>query len=278
MRILILFLLCCFGCEQALTEDEMNRRYRNPQVVLDIEERQRPRVPVIVSEPLIGEWSNNPMWGSGYNNPMPTSEGAEVPVFSLDRTYGPPAVHTINLFSSQNVGSSNSELRARVRFGAGAVQNELLFDWFQGAQFSIVADHFRITAVTYAPDGTAAYSAVSNDISLTASIAKGTAGGNSAPLTYTEPLVSIAGGGSAQTFTPPPFAKGLNVFIDGNDDPATDTSVVYTYFIAGQSLSGDCKIFAGSSGVLLPGGLRAVLITNNNVGAQKVVVQWILGL
>lgn len=266
-RFLVLFLLALFGCEAPMTRYE-----------LDMEERQRPATPVLVNEPQIGSWTNNPAWGSGYNGAMPLAAGAEVPVFSLDRTYGPPAVHAINLWSSANVGAANGDIRAKIRFGAGAVQNEFLCDWINGQQFALPLDHLRITAITFNPDLiSGSYVATGGDIQLTATVARGGAN-NSAPLTYTEPFQRLANAAFTR-FTIPTYAKAYLIQFTGNNDPTVPTNVIVSTIFPSTSIDYDAQVFAGGqSATFIPPGVTEIQVLNSTGADLDFSFQWILGI
>ncbi len=275
-----IFLLFCFPSCTLETDYDMvtpRQRYARENVILDLEDRTRPKTPVIVSEPQVGEWSNSPTWGSGYYGPMPTSVGAELPVFSLDRTYGPPAVHTVNLSSSANIGATNGDLRARIRFGAGAVQNEFLCDFFNGAQFSLVADHLRITALTFQPNVDLNYNAANGKIQLTASVGRGGTS-QSAPLTFTEQYRQFNPAASA-SYNVPPYAKAFVLYMTGNSDPSSLTDVAVVLVGSPSTvISYDAQIFAGAQPMILPGTTQSITLTNNSVGVKFIQPQWILGI
>lgn len=277
MPLLLTFILFLFtGC---LLETEPDMRQPR-DVYLDIDERPSRRAPTPVEslEPRTGTWTNSNEWGNGYSGPMPLSEGKSLPVFHLGRTFGPPAVHTVNLFASQNVGGTNSDIRVKVDYGTGAVNNTFMADWFNGQQFSLVADHLTITAVTFAPIRGQTYVATGSDIQLSACVAKGDTGGG--PLTYTEGRYTMA---IAETndYAAPAMAKAVIVHMFNNNNPSTATNVALRFLsLAGGLLAEyDAQVMAGgNTATFLPAGMDTLRVINNSGGAVSVDVQWILGL
>ncbi|HEX2599579.1 MAG TPA: hypothetical protein VHL05_12430 [Terriglobales bacterium] len=272
--LLLLILLFSVGCEAPRTEEEMHDEFK---VILD--DRARPVRPAFVLEPQIGPWNNSPRWGSGYNGAMPDTAGVELPVFDLSQTFGPPKVHSIALFSSTNIGATNADVRAHVRWGAGAVQNEFYADWFNGAQFSLVADHIRITAVTWTP-GRGSYDPANGAIQLTACAAQGSVQ-TRYPLTYTEQALELAAAGGTVNYNIPPLAKAVIVHATANDDPATPFAITATLATAGgSSISHDIQIFASGNPLVIPGGMNILSLLNTQPGPSPapLQVQWILGL
>lgn len=293
--LLILIGVLVFGCTlpvegEAFEEPEMcpqNPRARtfggrpvmNPGVRLDIDDVGEPvRRAVTVIPPRGGEWSNSLNWGNSFNGPMPNRVGVEIPVFTLDNTYGPPSVHTVTLWSSQNIGATNGDIRAHVRYGAGGFRGEFYADWFNGASFSLPLTNVRITAQTWLPNATALYSPANGNILIGANVGRGSSG-CAVPLTYTESQVTLANA-ATQSYQAPPFAKGFALLMTGNDDPATATNVDIRIRGA-TAVSGiiyDAQVFAGAQPMLLPGGTNQIDIVNGSGGNIDFIVQWILGL
>lgn len=232
-----------------------------------------------VLEPQKGSWVNNNIWGDQFRDGFPATSGKEVAVLAKNTgMYGPPHVHSVQLFRSDNTPAQNADVRARVTYGCGGVNNSFDCDWLHGAQFSLVCNSLSINAVSYTPTDQDPYDPTDGYFFLGALAAKGGLA-QGAPLTYTTQRVSIAAAG-ARDFPIVDLARRVTVLVGPNDnnDPAIPTNVTLTFQSAvGVSLvEYDAQVCAGSRMVPIPGGTTSVRI---RCAAQRdIALIWELGL
>jgi hypothetical protein len=234
-----------------------------------------------VLEPTSGDWHNQNTWGEQFSGLFPLSAGSIIQVLpKLDRMYGPPAVHSIQLARGDSTPLQNAEVRARVSYGCGGVNNSFDCDWQHGVQFALVCNSVNVSAVTYAPAADLAYATAGGSFFLGASVSKGTTESGAWPLTYTESTATLGLGTGADFPAQRDFTRGVTVHLLDNNNPATPTGVIAHFLSFGVELARyDLQVFAGGRAIPVPGGTTDLLI-NNTAGPvnAKLTVQWFLGL
>lgn len=258
------------------------------EVQLDLGDRLTRKRIAYIEEPHEGDWANNNEWGNSFSGLMPGAAGIQKNVAALNSTPGPPRVYTVQLFRNDINSLANSDVRAVVTYGVGAVNNSFLVDWLHGVQFSLVANYIRVDFVTYAPAAADPYSVTADPLLLAASFGAGSVPGRSI-VTLTEPTVVIPGSGGTQSYPVPDFARAflpslVNVAA-GFNSPTVATSIFAICFSGGASLqlaARDLQIFNGglaATGFPIPGGTSFVRIVNNSgLASQQVTMQWFLSL
>jgi len=232
-------------------------------------------------DPTAGPWGNQNTFGDQRSQPYPQTEGQVVSVLPKNnRLYGPPHVHSINLARGDETPVANAEVRARVTYGCGGIENSFDCDWVHGAQFAIVCNSITVSAVTYNPFPVSPYNAADGAIFLGVMVAKGTVVNSRWPLTYTEPLTQFIGAGLA-SFPVRDFARALTVHKQGNDNPAVATAITINFKDSSGSTtlaSYNAQVCAGGAQIPIPGGTQTVEISNTDTEGADVVLQWFLGL
>jgi len=240
-------------------------------------------------EPQGGPWVNNNLWGDQHFAPLPGNADIVVTVSpKLTKMHGPPHVHSVQLARSDETDGNNADMRARVTYGCGGIENSFDCDWFHGSQFTLVANSVDVKAVSFAPIGWHAYDPSLGSIALRASVAKGSTSTSSQPLTYTEPQAFLDEAGGAHPFQDFPthdFAKSFTVFLTndtpGGSNPATPTGVTLEIMNGGNILAVyDAQVCAGGRAVPLPGFATTVRIVNTNAAPHVALptLVWFLGL
>lgn len=247
---------------------------------------------VTVVEPVKGPWVNQNLFGDQRVQELPATEGLVVQVLPKNtRMYGPPAVHSVNLSRSDEVLSGNADVRARVTYGCGGIENSFDCDWVHGAQFALVCNSLTVSAFSYRPINIVPYTTSSKSVFLGVMVAKGSVSQGRCPLTYTEQTQQLANSGAAgnaMAFAFPDFAREVTVHIhygagpvNGNSNPAVATGVTLEFLNEGGSQIAfyDAQVCAGGRSVPVPGGANKLLVSNTNAGGQvTTTVQWFLGL
>ncbi len=237
--------------------------------------------PVRVLEPTTGDWHNQNTWGDQFSGAFPLSPDSVIQVLpKLDRMFGPPAVHSVQLARGDQTPLQNAEVRARISYGCGGVNNSFDCDWQHGAQFTLVCNSLNVSAVTYAPAADLAYNTAGGSFFLGCTVAKGTTDNGGHSLTYTEPTATLALGTGADFSAARDFARAVTVHLLDNNNPATATGLVAHFLSFGVELARyDLQVFAGGRSVPVPGGTTDILINNTAGPANaKLTVQWFLGL
>lgn len=235
---------------------------------------------VNVVEPIKGPWVNNNLWGDQRNAPFPVNEGVVVEVLPKNtRMYGPPAVHSVSLARGDETPTANAEVRARVTYGTGGVENSFDCDWVHGVQFALVCNSISIKAVTYAPFPSSPYNANEAAVFLGASVAKGSTSSTRWPLTYTEPVTTFTGEGDAD-FPIVDFARAVTVHKQQNNDPAVPALFDVRFLdAAGTTLAAyNGQVCAGGATIPIPGGTKTLQVHNTDSEGADMTVQWFLGL
>jgi hypothetical protein len=232
-----------------------------------------------VLEPQKGDWINQNLWGDQRTQMLPQTAGVEVSILGKNTImYGPPQVHSVQLSRGDDSPPSNADMRARVTYGCGGIENTFDCDWVHGVQFGLVCNTVSVDAVSYAPSAAIPYQAADGAIFLGASVAKGSVTQGRCPLTYTEPQVSIAGPGAHSFDINRDFTREVTVHLLNNNNPATPTGVILEFINSGGFLVRyDAQVCAGGRSIPVPGGANTLLIST--AGATfSCVVQWFLGL
>jgi|SRR5882724_685075 len=231
-----------------------------------------------VLEPTTGAWVNDNTWGDQFRGVMPQSEGKQIQILKNSRFYGPPKVHSINLFRSDVRLPENADVHAHITYGGGGVSNEFFCDWNQGIQLALVCNTLTIAAVTYAPSSNANYNAADGQIFLGAMIAQGSAGVRGQALTLTEPVATIAAGAN-QLFNVPDFAVAVRVRLFQSDDPSTPTGVNIDQIVGSLlATTNDAQVCAAGRDLPLVGAVDQIQLFNTTGAGVTLVVQWVLGL
>lgn len=237
----------------------------------------RPRVEVV--EPL-----HDPTWSSPgtfgrriqlFQLPgagelvYPETPDVATGVFQNRKFPGPPRPVGVQFFRVPNregVGNNNSDFRARLTYGCSGIVNVLDLDWLQGAQFPLVCDTLEISAVTYAPDGTNAYSRIaSGSVQLGAVVGASGLAVSRLP-TYTTEIREVVAG-TAEAFRIPDLARVVwpMIFI-----PSASTATMADLRI--DMLLNAAQLFErvtltdqlNQQGFVIPGGTTRVRIANTD--------------
>jgi len=251
-------------------------------------EAHTPDLAFQVLSPTAGPWVNNNLWGDQHFADLPQSAGIVVTVSPKNtKMHGPPHVHSVQLARSDETSGNNADMRARVTYGCGGIENSFDCDWFHGSQFTLVANSVDVKAVSFAPVGWHAYDPALGSLSLRASVAKGSINQSSQPLTYTEPQAFLTDTTAPATafadFPVRDFAKSFTVHLTNdtpNSDPNTPTGVLLEILNGGNILAVyDAQVCAGGRVVPLPGFTTAVRIVNTSATLPVIpTLVWFLGL
>ncbi len=229
--------------------------------------------------PQKGNWVNNNIWGDQRSEPLPGSANQVVSVLGKNTSlYGPPAVHSVQLARGDDTPAVNSDVRARVTYGCGGIENSFDCDWLHGSQFALVCNSLSVSAVTYAPRSAAPYDASGGSIFLGASVAKGSTFASS-PLTYTEPRDTMPNLAVAN-YPVRDFVRELSLHVNLNSDPATASNVRIQFLDGGGGANAqyDAQVCAGGRRIPIPGQTNIVRITNLSGSDVLTCLQWFLGL
>lgn len=173
-------------------------------------------------EPLTGWWTQAGKFGFKFQGEVP-GEGIEIPLTENLTLPGPPAPVWLNWFrynrnvSGEFTPAGNFELRGRLIYGVGGVQNIVDVDLIQGIQLPIVCNSLAVQLVTYNPydDATIAAPYVSGLVTAGVVFGKGAAGG-SLPATWTSKIVEADGAtgfGPNANVTVPDFARSVALHV-----------------------------------------------------------------
>jgi len=231
-----------------------------------------PPVDAVIIEPTKGPWKNNNRWGDRRLIAMP-AEGVRTQVFDGSVIVGPPRVQSIQLHRGTAQSGLNSDFRAFIEYGVGALNADFVCDWADGVQFTLVANWVRVTSITYRPNPINPYEATGGLINIGAAVAEGTVT-KGREATFTESQL-LLGAGSAGVFESPKLARAVLVW-GGVGTQTVD-------FIGAGSLnpfSGTIASFVTyrDFGMIFPGGCERVIVGADPAADQTVTVQWFLGL
>lgn len=227
-------------------------------------------------EPEVGPWLNNPKWGQIFQNPLPAVEDAVIPVGNIDRTVGPPKVHTVQLFRSDVISTdtANSDVIAQVTYGIGAVRNSFEVDWKQGAQFSLLASTITVNAVTRRVSSPAAYAAGGNQVILGVGFGEGNVGRES--ITWTAVTPNLAAAGGSESVDVPDFAQAVRVSTNATNKALLSVQLIARAFPFDEYT---VDIFNSMAFLPIPRGIRQVKVINNDPGvAHPATVSFSLSL
>ena len=183
-----------------------------------------------VIEPSNGWWTQEGAFGFRYQGQIPPLAGTVIPLTEQLRLPGPPREWWIHWFRySRGLETEASpsygqwDLRGRVTYGVGGVQNIVEVDVMSGIQLPIIANSIKVDLVTYAPqrlaDGTEPYDPGEIGVIAGAMFGDG-AGGGALPATWSSQIFTCDGAGvMAQDVVVPDFARSL-VLHTNISDPA----------------------------------------------------------
>jgi hypothetical protein len=235
---------------------------------------------VHVLEPTEGPWVSNNIWGDQRTQGFPQQAGQVVEVLPKNtRLYGPPAVHSVSLSRGDELIPQNAEVRARVTYGCGGIENSFDCDWMHGVQFCLVCNAVSVKAVTYQQSLAVPYYAVGAAVFLGAMVAKGTVA-RGAPVTYTESTANLpASPDPGFLYTVPDFAREVIVHVSGNNDPGTASGVLFSFINQGSGVTVqyDAQVCAGGRAVTIPAGSTEIRVFCTGA-AKLLTLQWLLGL
>lgn len=175
-----------------------------------------------VIEPTDGWWNRDGAFGYRFTGD-PTLEDEIIALTENLHMPGPPAPVWIQFFrfprdiSAAGVANTNFELRGRVTYGVGGVQNIVEVDVIQGVQLPVVASSIKVDLLTYRPRNNDVYS--SQPVVAGAMFGKGAASG-ALPPTWTTPFYPndpFPGPGLVQTFAVPAFARSVGLYTTVSD-------------------------------------------------------------
>jgi hypothetical protein len=249
-----------------------HRKYRGPVHPVMAQQHFDPPVDAVIIEPQSGPWKNNNAWGDKRDIAMP-AEGVRTQVFDGRKIVGPPRVQSVQLARGRPQSGSNSDFRAFIEYGVGALNGDFVCDWADGVQFTIVANWVRVTAITYRPNPINPYDPATGLINIGAGVAEGTVT-KGREATFTESQL-ILGAGAAGVFESPKLARAVLLW-GGNPTQVVD-------FIGAGSLNPFTGTIASfvtyrDFGMIFPGGAERVVVAADPASDQTVTVQWFLGL
>jgi hypothetical protein len=236
-----------------------------------------------VLEPQTGNWVNNNLWGDRRSAPLPVAADQQVAVLPKNTVmFGAPAVHSVQLFRSDAILPGNADVRARVTYGCGGVDDSFDLDWLHGCQFSLVCNSVSVVAVSYAPIEALPYDASDASMFVGATLAKGTVAQARCPATYTEQRVVLEtppDPANARRYAVRDFCREVTVHVAENDDATVPSAVQLEFINEGSQTIAiyNAQVCAGGRPVPIPGG-ATTLIVRTTAGPVIVTVQWFLGL
>jgi len=241
-------------------------------------------------EPTAGYWTNNSKFGQRFSGSLPATEGALINLIDNPRLPGVPAPWTVNLFrSNKNLSNEasplqNSDVRARITYGAGGASNTFDCDVLAGMQFELVCNAIKIDLVGYNP-------CPSNDVYIPgpglivgALVGKGT-GSASLPVTYTDFFRSSdpLNEGPIVDLQIPDFARSLCFHVN-EDDPANLAGCFIAFNTPGTtgklvSIETLYDQLQSEKGIAIPAGVNQVRV-DLSAAASPVLwaIQWFLAL
>lgn len=169
---------------------------------------RRPLVEVI--EPVDGWWRQQGAFGLGFNGAVP-DEGEVIALTEQLKLPGPPRQWWVHWFRynrkvAGELSSFNWELRGRITYGVGGVQNVVETDLMQGIQLAVVASSIKVDLVTYNPVPDQPYEPTA--VILGAMIGDG-AGAGALPATWTTPSMLVEAVDLIVDLPVPDFARSL---------------------------------------------------------------------
>lgn len=234
---------------------------------------------VEVVEPESGPWQRDGAFGRYFRGAIPTTEGDTLAVFNNDAIMGPPRARVVHLYRSDrgiSAHGGNYGFRASVTYGVGGAQNNLLLDWTQGGQFSIVASTIRVEAVTYRPLDPVAYSVSAGAVVLGALLGVDGQSTPRDPPTFTTQTFDVLAGGNV-TFAVPDLARRVIPQLSLNGNAYADCEMNLLDFGPVYSAASFTEAIA-RDGVPLRGETHRVFFENNGANAMQVALLFQLGL
>jgi hypothetical protein len=207
------------------------------------------------------------------------AEGTVVPLVKTPAGE-PPVTHGVLLSTTPNLGSTNADVRAQVTFGTGAMTTNFLCDFANGAQFSLVAQQVQIDAVTFRPSLLTAYNPTPIPGGGRLGFGAGLVRGELTPpfpLTYTEPVVSLATI-TQRIYKIPAFARRARIYSSTTILPATINVQLATSDLSTLFWSTDGTPFQATAAVALPGYADVLVLLNADASTRTFIVQWELSI
>jgi len=175
----------------------------------------------------------------------------------------------------------NAAARARVRLRAGQT-GEISFECDWAAKFDVLAQSIEIDRKSFRPNGEADY--IDQTVKLTAALSVDGKGQGFAPQ-YTEPPVEIPSTGF-RTIALPQFARRVTLLVKFGDAPSGDVPLAQIFVAFATPYQGSQGFIDGlsaraalfGSGLPIPHGANAIVITNMSAGALKLGAVFLLGL
>lgn len=233
-----------------------------------------PAPPMHVIEPTQGWWRNAGAFGQRFQGRPPELEGELIALTEQLNLPGPPAPWWFNFFRfdrsllpGEIPSLGNWELRARVIYGVGGVQNIIETDLLQGLQFAIVCNSVTVQLRTYRPLSNAVYS-VAADAEVVAGcmFGKGGAGNGCLPATFTTAFTEVQPAVDLElSAVVPDFARSLVVHTT-QTNPAGLANVSID-FINSQgtfktvNLDDVYSVATQEKGIAIPGGTNQITLT-----------------
>lgn len=232
----------------------------------------------IAVEPVSGWWTSNGKWGNRFQGQLPQAPDLIVPVLNLDEAPGPPRGIGIQLARSDRFidfdGTQNSDVYARITYGAGGFTNVFDVDYASGTKFQVVANSVRVDAITYTPNPSNVYVPLDN-IVLGATIGINAGTGCICP-TLTIPTGRIDGGDEVNIAVPD-FAKRVS-FLFELDEADTQPSLKFFDIFSGSAgavavwgATIDEVITTQTNPLVLPGDANRIRIRNATAAPPEVM-------
>ena len=281
--------------------NELQGGFVPPPIPPDYRAPPRGANPTEVIEPTEGYWTMAGRFGQRFTGQLPLIAGATIPLVQNQRIAGPPAPVWVSFFRydrnvlEQDEGpgdTSNAEIRGRITYGAGGIQNITEVDIISGVQFPIVCNSLQLDLVTYAPEAPVLdpRGPVANPYlagSLTAGVVMGKgAGGGALPPTYTTQWIGPGGGTNFQEidFPVPDFARSVALHVN-TVDPA-ELALIELQFVSQQltilkRLNADTSydVLTQEKGAALPAGVNVVRVFSDPVlEGTRLALQFFLAL
>lgn len=167
---------------------------------------------VLIEEPTSGWWQGKGAFGFRSEGDVP-GEGEVIPLCEQATLPGPPGSWWLQWFrfnrnlDTELASNGNFELRGRITYGVGGIQNRVEVDVMQGVQVPIVCNSVTVELVTYNPRADAPYEA--GRAIAGCMFGRGAAGG-ALPATFTTPFeISAAVVGLTLVVPLPDFARSV---------------------------------------------------------------------
>lgn len=276
----------------------------NPMRVLDLQDAYYPEPippdyrppppraePMQIIEPTLGWWRQAGAFGNRFEGRPPTTAESIIPLFEQLELPGPPKPWWLHWYrfdrgiSNELVSLGNWELRARIIYGVGGVQNIIETDLIQGLQYPIVCNSISVQLKTYATLDTSPYD-VAVDARVVAGCMLGEGAGSAAvPPTFTTQWFEKAGAADSRIYPVPDFARSLCVHTDATD-PAELAGIVITFRSGGGdplkelALDDLYAVLTQEKGVAIPAGVNQIEISAGAAvdPGRYIAVQFFLAL